>query len=250
MTRTLPSRSSGTGRPSQKSFSRRGSKWRGRAVAKDIEPPFGIKPGRKAWTISPSVDAAHIGVAVENGVVTLTGHVVSYAEKVTAERVVQGVKGVRAIAQEIEVRYPDAKKTADDQIAKRALDIIRWDTTIPGDKVKIKVQNGWITLSGEVEWNYQKTAAEDAVRKLSGLLGVSNLLTVRSRPSALDVKLSIENAFKRNAEIETSDIRVEVLGAKVTLNGKVRSWRERSVAEQAAWAIPGVSAVEDHLTFN
>ena len=195
----------------------------------------------------PSVNAAHIGVAAENGVVTLTGHVGSYAEKITAERVVQRIKGVRAIAQEIDVRYPDAKKTADDEIAKRALSIISWDTTIPTDDVKVKVQNGWITLSGEVEWHYQRTAAEDAVRKLSGVLGVSNLLGVRPRIDAFDVKLRIEDALKRSAEIEADGVRVNVSGGKVTLEGVVNSWHERSVAEQAAWAIPGVGVVEDHL---
>ena len=119
----------------------------------------------------PSVNAAHIGVAVEKGVATLTGHVSSYAEKVAAEHAAQRVKGVRGIAEEIEVRYPDAKKTADDEIAKRALSIIGWDTTIPDDRLMVKVQNGWITLSGEVAWNYQRSGAEDAVRKLSGVFG-------------------------------------------------------------------------------
>jgi len=195
----------------------------------------------------PSVNAAHIGVAVESGVVTLSGHVGSYAEKIATERVVQRLKGVRAIAQEIEVRYPESKKTADDEIAKRALHIISWDTTVPDDRVKIKVQNGWITLSGEVEWNYQRTAAEEAVRKLSGVVGVSNLVGVRPRVDGSDVKIRIEEALRRNAEIEAEGVRVAVSGATVTLEGTVASWRERSVAEQAAWAIPGVGVVEDRL---
>jgi osmotically-inducible protein OsmY len=195
----------------------------------------------------PSVDAAHIGVAVDNGVATLTGHVSSYSEKVTAERVVQRVKGVRGIAQEIEVRYPGAKKTADDEIAKRALNIISWNVTVPDDKVKIVVQSGWITLSGEVEWNYQKVDAENAVHKLSGVLGVSNLITVRPRVNTFDVKPRIEDALRRSAEIEAAGVRVNVSGAKVTLEGKVHSWHERGVAERAAWAIPGVGSVEDHL---
>jgi len=195
----------------------------------------------------PSVNAAHIGVAVESGVVTLSGHVGSYAEKIATERVVQRLKGVRAIAQEIEVRYPESKKTADDEIAKRALHIISWDTTVPDDRVKIKVQNGWITLSGEVEWNYQRTAAEEAVRKLSGVVGVSNLVGVRPRVDGSDVKIRIEEALRRDAEIEAEGVRVAVSGATVTLEGTVASWRERSVAEQAAWAIPGVGVVEDRL---
>lgn len=198
----------------------------------------------------PSVNAAHIGVATEKGVVTLSGHVGSYAEKIAAERVVQRIRGVRAIAQEIEVRYPDAKKTADDEIAKRALNIIAWDATIPEEKLMVKVQNGWITLSGEAEWNYQRTAAEEAVRKLSGVLGVSNLITVLPRVDAIDIKLLIENALKRSAEIEAAGVRVNVSGGTVTLEGNVQSWRERSVAEQAAWAIPGVGFVEDRLVVN
>lgn len=195
----------------------------------------------------PSVDAAHIGVAVDSGVATLSGHVGSYAEKVMAERVVQRVKGVRGIAQEIEVRYPGAKKTADDEIAKRALNIIGWSVTIPDDKVKIKVQNGWVTLSGEVDWNYQKVDAENAVRKLSGVVSVSNLITVRPRVSTADVKFRIEDALKRSAEIEATGVHVNVSGSKVTLEGKVHSWHERGVAERAAWAIPGVGSVEDRL---
>jgi osmotically-inducible protein OsmY len=195
----------------------------------------------------PSINAAHIGVAVDNGVAMLTGHVASYAEKVDAERIVQCVKGVRGIAQEIEVRYPDANTTADDEIAKRALNIIAWDTTIPNDKMKIKVENGWMTLSGEVEWNYQKTAAADAVHKLSGVLGVSNQISVQPSVDAFNVKNRIEDALRRNAEIEASAIRVNVSGSKVTLEGKVNSWSERGVAERAAWAAPGVVTVEDRL---
>jgi len=196
----------------------------------------------------PSLDAANIGVAVEDGVVTLTGHVGSYAEKVAAEHVVQRVRGVRAVAQEIEVRYAADKKTADDQIAKRALDIIAWDTTVPEDKVMVKVENGWITLTGEVAWQFQRTAAEHAVRRLTGVVGVTNLMTVRPHVDAAGVKHRIEDALKRNAELEAGAIRVNVVGGKVTLEGNVRAWHERAVAERAAWAAPGVNAVEDHLT--
>jgi osmotically-inducible protein OsmY len=198
----------------------------------------------------PSIDAANIGVAVDKGVVMLTGHVGSYAEKVTAERVAQRVRDVRAIAQEIEVSYAGSKKTADEEIAKRALTIIGWDTTIPDDKVQVLVQNGWVPLSGEVEWYFQKTAAENAVRKLSGVHGVSNQIALRPHIDPSNIKHRIESALKRNAEVGASGIRVEVLGGKVTLVGKVHAWHERSVAERAAWAAPGVSAVEDLLTIN
>lgn len=195
----------------------------------------------------PSVNASHIGVAVENGVVTLTGHVGSYAEKLAAERIVQRLKGVRAIAQEIEVRFPADKKTDDDEIAQRALKILTWDTTIPDDKVKIKVQKGWITLTGEVDWYYQRSAVETAVRKLSGVTGITNSITVKPKVQAGDIKQRIENALKRNAELEAEKIHVLVSGGHVTLEGKIKAWHERTVAEQAAWAAPGVVAVVDHL---
>lgn len=198
----------------------------------------------------PSVNAAHIGVAVEKGVVTLSGHVGSYAEKLAAERVVQRVKGVRAIAQEIEVRLPSDKKTNDDEIAQRALSVIAWDTTIPDRKLRIKVQDGWITLSGEVEWYFQRQGAEAAVRRLSGVAGVINLIAVKPRIEAKDVKHRIENALLRNAELEAEQIHVEVSGGRVKLEGKVKAWHERDVAKRAAWAVPGVTAVEDHLAIS
>lgn len=198
----------------------------------------------------PSLNAAHIGVAVEDGIATLTGHVRSYAEKVTVEHVVQRVKGVRGIAFEIEVRYPNDKKVSDEEIAKRALNSIAWNATVPGDKVKVEVRYGWITLFGEVDWNFQKVAAEETVRKLSGILGVYNEITVRPHADAANVKTRIEDALKRNAEIEASDIHVGVSGSKVVLEGRVQSWHERNVAEAAAWAVPGVIIVDDRLVIS
>lgn len=195
----------------------------------------------------PRVNAAHIGVAVERGVVTLTGHVGSYAEKLAAERAVQRVKGVRAIAQDIEVRLPGDKKTNDDEIAQRAVNVIGWNTTIPDEKVKVKVQDGWITLTGEVDWHYQRQSAESAVRKLSGVAGVVNSIMVKPRAEAPDVRHRIENALKRSAELEAEQIRVIVTGGRVTLEGKVKAWHERGIAERAAWAAPGVTSMEDHL---
>ena len=196
----------------------------------------------------PVVDATGIGVAVESGIVTLSGHVGSYAEKIAAERITQRVRGVRGVAQEIEVRYPNEKKNADDEIAQRAVKILEWDSSVPLGRIKVKVERGWITLSGEVEWQFQRQAAETAVRKLSGVSGVMNAILVRPRVDATNVKHRIEDALKRNAELEADAIRVTVSGGKVTLEGKVRMWRERSVAEQAAWAAPGVITVEDRLT--
>ena len=170
----------------------------------------------------PSVDAKNIGVAVEKGIVTLTGHVSSFAEKVAAERVAQRVKGVRAIAQEIEVRYPEEKKTADDQIAHRIVSMFNWDVRVPEDAVHIKVQQGWVTLTGHVSWNYQRVAAESAVRRLSGVVGVSNMIEVKSGPQPQDVRTKILDALKRNAEFEVGGIRVVVNDNRVTLEGKIK----------------------------
>jgi osmotically-inducible protein OsmY len=195
----------------------------------------------------PSLDAANIGVAVASGVVTLTGHVKSYIEKVKAEEVVRHVKGVHGIAQELEVRYPSDKKTSDDEIAKRALNIIGWDTTIPADKVQVKVEKGWVTLSGQVDWYYQRDAAENAVRRLHGIKGISNLLTIQPRAQVSDIKNRIETALKRNAELEASNIHVSVAGNTVTLDGNVKAWTERYAAENAAWATPGVNVVDNRL---
>ena len=154
----------------------------------------------------PSLDAAKIGVAVENGVVTITGHVKTYIEKVKAEEVVRHVKGVHGIAQELEVRVPGDKRTSDDEIAKRALDIIAWDTSIPEDKIQVRVEDGWVTLSGEVDWYFQKSAAENAVYRLDGIKGIHNRLTIGPRPQVSDLKNRIESALKRNAELEASKI--------------------------------------------
>jgi osmotically-inducible protein OsmY len=195
----------------------------------------------------PSIDAAHIGIAVENGVVTLTGHVGSYAEKIAAEDAVKRIKGVKAIAQDIEVRYPGAEKRSDDEIAKRALDILAWDVSVPNERIQVKVQKGLLTLSGEVDWYYQKQAAENAVRKLSGVVAVIDQIAIKAAVQPADVKRRIEDALKRNAEVEADNIRVAVSDGKVTLEGKVKAWYERQLVEQAAWAAQGVRAVEDRL---
>ena len=195
----------------------------------------------------PSIDAEHIGVTAEDGVVTLTGHVGSYAEKFTAEKATKRVKGVRAIAQELEIRFPNDKKTSDDQIAKRALDIIAWDSTIPNDMVQLKVQNGFITLSGQVDWYYSRDDAESAIRRLAGVKGIANDIIIKPRAQALDIKHLIETALKRNAELEAGSIKVSVVNGRVTLDGKVKAWYERDLAEHTAWSAPGVISVEDHI---
>jgi osmotically-inducible protein OsmY len=187
-------------------------------------------------------------VAVDNGVVTLTGSVGSYAEKLAAERATRRVKGVRGIAEEIEVRYPGGIKTSDEELVQRALNALSWDITVPFKDIKVTVDKGWITLTGEVLWNYQRSAAEIAVRNLSGVLGVSNNVTLNASAQASDVKKKIENALKRRAEIEAKAIRVSVSNDKVTLDGKVSNWDERLAAQDAAWSAPGVRFVVDHLT--
>lgn len=196
----------------------------------------------------PSLDAAHIGVAVENGVATLTGHVASYAQKYNAERATQRVKGVRAVAQEIEVRLPSASPTDDDQVAKRALDIIAWDTTLPANAIKVKVERGWVTLSGTVDWHHQRSGCESAVRRLAGVIGVANLIELRHQVQPGDIRASVERALQRNAEVEAANIRMRVEGGEITLSGTVRSAHERNAVQRAAWAVPGVTAVVNQLT--
>jgi osmotically-inducible protein OsmY len=197
----------------------------------------------------PSFDGEHIGVAVDKNVVSLSGHVNSYAEKVAAIAAVQRVNGVHAIAENIEVRYPFQKQTADDQLAKRATDILNWDVLVPKDAVNVLVQDGWVTLSGCVEWNYSKTAAEDDIRKLSGVCGVTNKITIKQPDvESSNIRNRIESALKRHAEVEASAIRVSVKdGNKVVLEGKVDNWVERRAVENAAWSAPGVVSVEDRL---
>jgi len=196
----------------------------------------------------PAIDASNIGVAAKDGVVTLSGFVSSYAEKMTAERAVRRVKGVHAIAQEIEIRYSTDKKINDDEIALRCVNIIKWDTTLPDDKIKVKVERGWVTLSGEVPWHFQRMAAESGVRKISGVTGITNLISIKAHVQASDIKKRIEEALKRSAEVEANSIRVVVTDSSVRLEGKVHDWREREIVEKAAWSVPGVMTVDDRMT--
>lgn len=195
----------------------------------------------------PAVNAAHIGVSVHGTVVALNGHVESYAEKFAAERAARRVKGVTGVAQEIEVRLPADKKTADDEIAQRAVKMIDWNVALPPGRVKVKVEHGVVTLEGTVEWDYQRVEAEYDVRKLSGVKAVINELTVRPRVDAGDIHAKLMAAFERSAEVEANRITVEVIGGKVILGGKVDSWIERQEAERAAWSVPGVTSVEDQI---
>jgi osmotically-inducible protein OsmY len=196
----------------------------------------------------PRVNSAQIGVSVKDGVVTLSGHVGSYAEKLAAEKAVKRVKGVKAIAEEIKVRFPEDKKTADDEIASRAVSLLRWSAVVPGDSVMVKVQDGWVSLSGQVNWQFQRSAAEAEIRRLSGVVGVVNSIAIKPRVQPVDVKHKIEAALRRNAEIDAQGIQVSVEdGGRVYLDGYVHDWREREAAEHAAWMAPGVVRVDDRL---
>ena len=195
----------------------------------------------------PSVDAANIGVAVKDGVATLTGYVTSYAQKLAAERAAGHVKSLRAVAEEIEVRLPFEVKQDDAEIGKRAANVLAWTVYLPANAVHVKVEKGWVTLTGEVDWQYQKAAAESAIRKLSGVVGVSDLIKIRPHVTPGDVRERISQAYRRNAELESSGITISVDGGKVTLSGKVKAWNERRTAENAAWAIPSVTEVIDNL---
>lgn len=195
----------------------------------------------------PHIDAAAIGVSIENGVVILSGHVGTYAEKIAAERAVKRVKGVRAVAEELKVRLDHAQGFDDEVIASRCLDLMRWNTVVPDEKIQINVQQGWVTLEGEVQWQYQKEAAQNAIQKLDGVVGLDNLLVIRPKVDIQDIKRLIEEALARSSELDPTRIRVCAEGDQVKLEGTVRRWLERKAVEHIAWAVPGVKHVENHL---
>jgi len=195
----------------------------------------------------PSLDATTVGVAVRDGVVTLTGWVESYSEKLTVERAVERIKGVRGIAQEIEVRPRDPNGPHDDEITQRAIAALRWSTMVPDGRIMVKVEHGRVTLMGTLDWAYQKRGALDLVRGLRGVIAVTDLIELAERVASKDVKTAIENALGRHAELEDRDVKVSVAGNRVTLDGRVASWRARRVVEEAAWSVAGVTEVTDQL---
>jgi osmotically-inducible protein OsmY len=208
------------------------------ALKKDVESELNFEP---------SIDPAEIGVAAKNGIVTLTGHVRSYWEKVAAERATERVAGVKAVVNEMDVRLPGSSERTDEDIARAALDSLKWNVLVPQDRIKVKVSYGWVTLEGTVEWQFQKEAAEKAVRKLLGVKGVTNMVEVKARVSKGEVKATIEDALKRSAELDAKRIKVDVEGDRVILHGTVSSRFEREEAERAAWRAPGVRTVDNQI---
>jgi osmotically-inducible protein OsmY len=198
----------------------------------------------------PSVIAAHIGVAANAGVVTLTGHVENYAHKHAAETAAGRVKGVKAVAEEIEVRLPFETKRNDEEIAAAAIERLAWDVSVPRDAVKVKVEKGWVTLTGQVDWHYQHEAAQQDVRRLWGVVGVSNLIAIRPRVNVSNLSDDITHALHRSWIFDRQTIHVTADAGKVRLTGTAHSPHDRQTAAMTAWSAPGVTAVENDILLN
>lgn len=195
----------------------------------------------------PRIGRSEIGVAVKEGVVTLSGEVASYPKKEAAIKAAERVSDVRVVADELRVKLTGGIAKTDMEVAHAVADSLRWDIEVPDDKIKARVDNGWVWLDGEVEFEYERSAAERAVRYLIGVTGVTNNISISKKVWAPEVKVRIENALKRNASLDAANITVTANNGQVTLRGKVHSWSARSDAERAAWAAPGVVSVRDEL---
>jgi osmotically-inducible protein OsmY len=195
----------------------------------------------------PAIHETGVGVAVRDGVVTLTGHLGTYVEKFAVERAVRRVDGVRAIAIELDVKLSPQHKRSDTEIAAAAEQALRWNIQVPADNVRLAVEGGWVRLQGEVDWDFQRQAAQKAVRALPGVTGITNEITLRNKPTPADVSSRIEEALKRQAVREAHRIQIEVKGGVVMLRGNVHSWQEREAVAGASWSVPGVLQVVNDL---
>lgn len=196
----------------------------------------------------PLVPEARVGVAVNDGVVTLTGHLDTYAEKVAARRAVERVSGVKAIAVEVDVVPMGIHQRSDTEIATAVEHALGWNTSVPQDRVKVTVEKGWVTLSGELDWNFQRRAVERMVRPLKGVVGITDNIRLKALPISVNLSNRIQEALTRQAVREARRIEISMDGSVVTLHGRVHSWAERSAAEGATWSAPGVSRVNNQLT--